>query len=247
MTEKEKERFLKIKLDGKPHLENLLKTDKKKAMEVIGTFVELMEEACDPENAIPWVELPERFSKELTFRDLIKGILHGALDLRDINPDAYDALKEEVHPLSMLSPRKNYLDGGYRYSNWRAHYRLPDDAPVNQETIAQIFRKLLRYYKYVDVEALAAALINKQVKTFEGLGERSVQTLPFMPALRYQQAHFGDLHVGKFFDDVGFFDCGTWVDGESNECPACQRESIEKLGKYRYCLDCNAGFVDEAL
>jgi hypothetical protein len=236
-----------IKTDGKPHLDALLKSDKKKAMEVIGTFVELMEEACNADNAIAWVDLPEKFSKDLSFKELVKGILHGSLDLKDITPDAYDAVKEEVHPLSMLSPRKNYLDGGIRYSDWRQHYRLPADAGVNQETVAAIFRKLLRYYRYVNIDALAGALINKQVKTFEGLGERNVKTLPFIPALRYQQAHFGDLHVGKFFDSVGFLDCGTWVDGESRECPACQRKDILKLGKYHYCEACNAGYREESL
>lgn len=233
-----------LQTDDKPHLDNLLRSNPKLAKEVIQTFAELMEEACDPANGIPWAELPKRFSPELAFKDLIKGILHGALNLRDINPNAYDALLEEVHPLSMLAPRKNWLDGGMRYADWRAHFRLPPGAEINQETIAQIFRRLLRYYRYVDVEALAHALINKQIKTFEGLGERNVQTLPFVPALRYQQKHFGDLHVGRFYDEIGAFDCGS-VSEQTDSCPACGRPDLTEIGNYFVCLACNAGFIKE--
>ena len=121
------------------------------------------------------------------------GILRGSLDLKDINPDGYDAIKEEVHPLSMLMPRRDYLNGGIRRYEWRNHFRLPKNAPVNEDTIATIFRKLLRYYKYVNIDDLAYALVNNQIKTFEGLGERNIETLPFVPALRYQQAKFGNL------------------------------------------------------
>lgn len=226
-----------ILTDDKPALDALLKSDVKKAKEIIGTFVELMEEAAQEE----WHTLPGKFSPELSFKDLIKGILHGSLDLRGINPEAVDVLQEEVHPLSMLAPRKNYLDGGVRYTDWRKHFRLPPGAEVNQGTIAKIFRRLLRYYRYVDIEALANALINNRVKTFEGLGERNVQTLPFMPALRYQQKHFGDLAVGKFYDDIGAFDLGD-LPAPPTTCPACGRPDIEKLGKYYVCMACNGGF-----
>lgn len=229
----------KITTDDKPHLDALLKSDKKKGMEILSTFVELMEESV----AEGWADLPKKFSPELTFKALIKGILHGSLDLRGINPDTFDALKEEVHPLSMLAPRKNWLDGGMRYANWRGHFRLPDDAEINQETIQTIFRRLLRYYRYVDVQALAHALINKQVKTFEGLGERNVQMLPFLPALRYQQAHFGDLHVGKFFDEIGVLDCGTLPEPEDDTCPACKTGELKEVSASQcVCLSCNAGF-----
>lgn len=229
-----------IKTDDKPHLDRLLREDTEKAKEVIGTFVELMEEAV--QNG--WHELPQMFTPDgsLSFRDLVKGILHGSLDLKGINPDVADVLREEVHPLSMLAPRRNYLDGGIRYIDWRKHYRLPPDAEINQETIATIFRRLLRYYRYVDVEALARALINRQVKTFEGLGERNVKVLPFIPALRYQQAKFGDLHVGKFYDDIGAFDCGPLPEDADENCPACKRPDLHAIGDYKVCMACNAGF-----
>lgn len=232
----------KIKTDDKPNLDALLKADKKKALEVLSTFVELMEEAVRE----GWHELPGQFSPDLSFKALVKGILHGSLDLRGINQDAYDVLKEEVHPLSMLAPRKNWLEGGVRYADWRKHFRLTPETEINQGTVEMIFRRLLRYYRYVDVEALAHALINRQVKTFEGLGERNVQNLPFMPALRYQQKHFGDLHVGKFFDNIGAFDCGILPQLEDSRCPACKSSAFEDTGEYRLCLSCNAGFKEDA-
>lgn len=238
---------MRVSLDtkDKPCLERLLKEDRQAALEIMNTFAELMEEAAANE----WYKLPKMFTPDgsLKFKDLVKGILHGCLDLRGINPDMVDVLKEEVHPLSMLAPRRDYLEGTVRYVDWRKHFRLSPDTRINQETIAQIFRRLLRYYKYVDVEALARALINRQVKTFEGLGERNVQTLPFMPALRYQQAKFGDLQVGLFFDDIGAFDCGSWPGGpDLDRCPACGRPDLQELDGYVLCLACNAGFKTEA-
>lgn len=233
---------LTLDMSNKPHLERLLRENRSKGMEVLQTFAELMEEAV----ACGWHDLPQLFTPngELKFRDMIKGILHGSLDLKGINPEAADVLREEVHPLSMLAPRKDYLEGGMRYADWRKHFRLPPDTEINQETIAKIFRRLLRYYRYVDVDALAHALINRQVKTFEGLGERNVQTLPFVPALRYQQKHFGDLHVGLFFDEIGALDCGT-VKEDLDRCPACGRPDLEKLDGFFICMACNAGFRKE--
>jgi hypothetical protein len=233
----------KIKTDDKPRLEALMKSNPSKAKEVIGTFVSLIEESLDDSNAIPWVDLPEKFGGGLTFPQLIKGILHGALDLQNINPELYDVLKEELHPLSMLTPRKDAMSGATRYHDWRNHFRLSPGTLVNQDAIESIFRKLLRYYKYVNIDDLAGALMYNQIATFKGMGDASVQKLPFYPALRYQKEHMGELHVGKFFDSVGLLDCGecseNWV---HNTCPACDHETIEDIGTHKMCLSCNAGF-----
>lgn len=230
-------------LSDKPSLMNLLKEQPEVAKQVMQTFSELMEESISNK----WHELPEQFAgKDLTFRELIKGILHGSLDLPDINPEAYDAIKEEVHPLSMLMPRKDFLNGGIRKYNWRSWFRLPQDAAIDQETISKIFRTLLRYYKYVKVEDLAYALINNQIATFKSMDQAKL--LPFYPAIRYQQKHFGDLHVGKFFDEIGAFDCGTIPDTfqwEYDNCPSCQVGSLEDIfgdGEVGVCTHCNAGF-----
>lgn len=241
---KKEPKVFTISTKGKPHLHALYEKDAKKAAEVVGLFVQLMEEACSPEKSgIPWVNLPQLFDeRNLTLSDLVKGVLHGALDVKAIHPDNFDVWQEELHPLSMLAPRPNYLTGEMREYDWRTHFRLPHDAKVDQRTIEDIFRKLLRYYKYVDVDALAHALINNQVKTFEGLGERNVKTLPFTPALRYQQEKLGDLQVGKFFEDVGFFDGGYWEHGDSHDCPACHRPDVIKINQYNVCTACNIGF-----
>lgn len=225
----------KIRLDDKPELAELFKNEPDKAKEIIACFVDLMRISAKEK----WHELPSKFHKDLTLKQLIHGILFGALDLKGINPTAYDVLGEEVHPLSMLSPRMNFLTGEMQYANWRNHYRLPKGAEVSQHTIEQIFRKLLRYYKYVDVEQLSNALITKQIKAYEGLGERAVTTLPFYPALRYQQEQFGDLHVGKFYDDIGAFDCGTTTE---KNCPACKTAELKVIEEYHVCPNCNGGF-----
>lgn len=233
----------KINTSDKPKLEALMKSNPAKAKEIIGTFVSLIEESLDDSNAIPWVDLPAKFGGGLTFPQLIKGILHGSLDLKNINPELYDVLKEEVHPLSMLTARKDALTGEVKYSDWRKQFQLPAGTPVNQATIETIFRKLLRYYKYVDIDDLAGAIMYNQIATFKGMGDHNVQVLPFFPALRYQKENMGELHVGTFIDDIGALDCGRWDGGiEHPHCPACVHHDIEDLGKYMLCLSCNAGF-----
>lgn len=227
--------MFKISLDDKPNLARLLKEHPDQAKEIISTFVELMEESVSHN----WYTLPSKFSADLKFKMLVKGILYGSLNLKGINPDAYEVLGEEVHPLSMLSPRMNFLSGEKRYANWRNHYRLPKGSEITQQTIEQIFCKLLRYYKYVDIESLANALVANQVKAYEGLGSRALEHLPFIPALRYQQNKFGDLHVGKFYDDIGAFDCGETDDVE---CPACHTTDLKTVGTYKVCPNCNGGF-----
>jgi hypothetical protein len=234
----------KLNIDTKnyPHLDNLIKTDPKKAQEIMKVFIELIDESIEHN----WHELPQLFGRdELSFAALIKGILHGSLNLPDINPEAYDAIKEEVHPLSMIGIRKDPMTGKICNYNWREHFKLPHTAPVNQETIAEIFRKLLRYYKYFDVEKLAKAVWSNQVMTFQSMNE--CERLPFFPALRYQKEHFGDLHVGLFFTDVGAFDCGEYIhkyDGEYYQCIACQGEDeMWEVHDKLICPRCNAGFI----
>ena len=234
-----------IDTKDKPHLAKAMKTEPALAKEVIETFVQLMDEAFDPEKGIRWVDLPKEFHKDMTFRDVVRGILRGALDVRQMNPDAFDVIKAEVHPLSMLMPRKNVLDGTTRAYNWRSHFQLPDDALPTEDTVAKIIRKLLRYGKYVSIQHLQEALEYNQVATYRGLGEEQVKKLPFYPALRYQQETFGELHVGKFFGDVGLLDCGEYV-GEV--CPACQRQDIVQIDESYYgCMSCNAGYIKEGM
>lgn len=228
-----------IKLDDKPNLSKALQENPQLAKQVIGTFVSLIEEAFDDSKGIVWADLPQQLHESLTFPDLIKGVLRGALDTKAMNPITFDALRVEVHPLSILSPRKNYIDGGMKYYDWRGHFGLPTDAPINSEVVEQIIRKLLRYSKVLDIQTLQQHLETNQIATYRGLGVEQVKKLPFYPALRFQSQKFGDLHVGKFYDEVGFFDCGT---NDKEHCPACSRFDLRQIGEYKVCLACNAGY-----
>lgn len=228
-----------IKLDDKPNLSKALQENPQLAKQVIATFVSLIEESFDKSKGITWAELPQNLHQDLTFPDLIKGVLRGALDTKSMNPDTFDALGVEVHPLSILSPRKNYIDGGVKYYDWRGHFGLNPETTVGSESVEQIIRKLLRYSKVLDVETLQQHLEVNQIATYRGLGLEQVKKLPFYPALRYQQEKFGDLHVGKFYDDVGFFDCGT---SDKDFCVACSRFDLRQVDDYKVCLACNAGY-----
>ena len=230
-----------INLDDKPLLAKALKEDRALAIEVIGTFTALMEEALEKN----WHKLPKEFHRDLKFGDIIRGVLRGSLDLKDINPDAFDTLDIEVHPLAMLSPRKNYLEGGLRYYAWREHFQLPEGTVVSEETIAEIFRKMLRYTKYVKIKQLAQALESNQLATFRGIGDRNVELLPMMPAIRYQKEKFGDLYAGKLLDDNGFLDGGEVVD--VSHCPACKRTPLTVIGSYHCCYACNLGVKEKEL
>jgi hypothetical protein len=230
----------KIRTDDKPNLKKALAENPEKAKAVIATFVSLIDEALDDSKGISWSELPQQLAPGITFDDLVKGILRGSLDVKEINPETFDVLKVEVHPLSMLAPRKNYIDGGMKYYQWREHFKLPPATPVNSETIAAILRRLLRYAKYIDVQTLQEHLQTNQIATYRGIGVEQVSKLPIQPALRYQHQEKGDLHVGKFFDDIGFLDCG---ENEKGYCLACNRYELQRIGNYKCCLACNAGYI----
>lgn len=236
---------MSISFDDKPNLTRALGENRALATEVIKTFISLMEESFDDTKGVMWADLPKQLHKDLTFKDMVRGVVKGALDLKGINPDAFETLKAGVHPLSLLQSRKNMLDGGMIYSKWRQHFAMPEDSPIDEDSIAAIIQKLLRYSKYVKVADLQRALESNQLAVHRGIGHEQVAKLPFVPALRYQQREFGDLRAGKFYDEIGFFDCGELVTAEE-DCPACSH-SLTELGKYRVCLACNAGYEVKAL
>lgn len=228
-----------LKLDDKPYLQQLLQKEPVKAKEIIATFVSMME-TCAKNG---WADQPRAFHPELTLEALVAGVLKGALNLPEMAPETYSILKEEVHPLSMLSAKINPMNGSVRYVNWHKHFRLPEEATVDESTIALIIRKMLRYAKYVNVEELAKALDANQVAVYRGLGHEEAKKLPFYPALRYQREHFGELHVGKFFDEIGAFDCGEWQTDIDEECLACGVDDLKRCGDYVVCPSCNAGYT----
>lgn len=230
-----------IKLGDKPHLSKALQETPQAAKEVIQAFVGLMEEAFDPVKGITWADLGKKLHPSLSFGQLVRGVLRGALDVKEINPEAYDVFFEEVHPLSMLSNRPDPL-GGTRYANWRKHFALPEATEINEDTVSQIIRKVLRYSRYLDVPTLYKYLDANQIVAYRGLGEENVRKLPFYPALIYQQKNMGALHVGTFLDDIGFFDCGA-ISIDEQACPACGHlDTLHQYGKYTGCASCNAGY-----
>jgi hypothetical protein len=233
-----------ISLDNKPNLAQAFQDDPALAKQVVSTFVNLMEESFDPEKGIRWADLPKILHHDLDFTALVRGILRGSLDLKDINPETYDALKVEVHPLAMLQSRKNHLDGGLKLSNWRLHFRLPEDASINEETVAKMFRTMLRHTKYIKIDILRQHLEYNQVATYRGLGDVQMEKMPFFPAVLYQRQQGGDLQVGKFLDSNGFLDCGT-ITAEVVECPACKmpEQMYELDGNHQGCLHCSAGYT----
>lgn len=236
---------LELNLDDKPNLTKMLLNNKPLAMEVLTVFAQLMEEACDPSKGITWAELPKKLNPELSFTTLIKGILRGSLDVRQMSPTSFAALQEEVHPLAYLGGRHDVLSGKMQYWNWRDHFKLPHDAVIGIETVAEIIRKLWYYGRYVNVEQLSKAITSNQVATFRGIDQ--LPLLPMIPALTYQREQYGDLHVGKFLRDIGAFDCGHLNEVSSHDskvwCPACAKDEPVQIGNCAVCPSCNAGFM----
>lgn len=232
---------LKINLDDKPFLKAAMLSDKEKAREVITVFVECMNEAFnDTDSGITWADLPKQLHPSLTFRDVILGVLKGTLHVKEINPEVFDAIGIDVHPLSMMAPRKDFMTGEMKQRNWRGHFRLPNEAKADELTIAKVLRTLLRYGKYVNIKQLAEAIDTKQEMTFRGLGTRVMELLPMRPALEYQRDKFGELWVGKFDLETGGLDCG--YHDETDVCPACKKKDILQVESNMLCLICNASY-----
>lgn len=229
-----------INLENKPNLRRAMYENTVAFKQVVSTFVDLMEETFDESKGIPWYKLPSAIHEDLTFQELIAGILHGTLDVDKMNPELFSALKVEAHPLAMLSPRKDALSGEMRLRNWRSHFRQSQDAVINEQTIATILRTILRYTRYVSIKHLAEAMDTNQEMTFRGLGTRVAELLPMRPALEYQRELKGDLFVGTFNLDTGGLDCGET--SQVSTCLACKKTDVMTVGDDLLCLVCNASF-----
>jgi hypothetical protein len=234
---------LKIDLDKRPALLAALKDpDKKaKAMLVLETMLQLADEALQSRE-VPWYDLPEKLNDRLSFDMMAKGVMRGVFNVVDMSPEDFEVLGTEVHPFSLFGARKNNITGGQRYTNWRKHFDLPDNAEINADTISDTLHKLLYYARYVDVAKWGEAVVNKQVATYKDLG--NAKTLPFYPALQYQLKHAGsspELSVGSFYSQVGAFRCGP-IEPETEVCPACSHGELKEVGEYKVCMACNAGY-----
>lgn len=234
-----------INLDDKPALSQLMKTDKAAFQSVVGTFVQLMETAANKE----WHKLPEAIHTSLSFNDVVSGVLNAVMTTKEISPSDYATLESDLHPLALLSDkRKNLITGNDEQYDWKTHFAL-DTKDVSKETLEHIIRKMLYLVRWFDVEAVSKSLIANQ---FPVVDDKDIRKLPFQPALLYQKNHLGELHVGKFFHDIGAFNCGT-IDIDSlrqgEPCPACGISELHatRNQKITVCPRCNAGFEVEEL
>lgn len=233
-----------IKLTDKPNLSAAMLENPKLASEVIGTFVALAEEAFDKNKGVTWAELPKQLHKDLTFSDLIRGILRGALDVKEMDREMFDTFKVEVHPLSILSARPSDYDPKLlKASNWRVHFKVDKDYKIGEELVSDIIRKMFAYTRWVPLNEFYEAFNTNALIAYRGKADLAVQNLPFIPALNYQQRMFSSLTVGKRLMDTGLFDCGT-IDHEPDNCPVCKfpKESMFKYQDLHGCYNCNAGF-----
>lgn len=234
----------KINLTDKPNLSKALLENPALVKEVIGTFVALAEESFDEEKGYTWAELPKLLHKNLSFTDLIRGILRGALDVKDMDRDMFDTFKQEVHPLSILSARPSEYDPKkLKATNWRVHFKVDKAEQIGEDVIAEIVRNMFAYTRWIPLSDWYQAYNTNAITAYRGKGEITVQSLPFIPALDYQQRIFGSLSVGKRLVDTALFDCGT-IDHEPENCPVCKfpKESHFKYQDLIGCYNCNAGF-----
>lgn len=246
---------IKLNLESRPNLMSALnaKDTTKETLKLIGLFMDLAEESLSTDKPIRWVDLPGKFHKDLTFEDTIKGILRGALDVHEINEDNFDTLGADVHPFALFTVREPGTGGGLKtnYSKWREHFQV--EGKPGEESITQIMRNMLRYSRYLNFKLIFENMkADWQVNSiYRGMGAEHVKRLPFYPALKYQENLYGELGgVGKFFDDIGAFDCGEIPEIDRDVfngnaviiCYACGIGELEHVGDYGVCPHCNAGF-----
>lgn len=227
-----------IRLDDKPHLTELLKKDKQAFKDIVGLFVELMEVTAKNE----WYTLPSRLGISLTYKELVSGIMNAILDVKALNEEAYAALGDNLHPLSLLSDtQKDIVTGEQEYFDWKRYF-VVDDNTITQETLEKIIRKILYLVRWFSIDEVSYQLLANQ---FPIVDPKDLQKLPFQPALVYQQEHAGELAVGKFMHDIGAFDCGEVEKGTT--CPACKIGKLVDVNNVKVCPRCNAGFREKEM
>lgn len=227
--------FFKIDLTNKPSLYELQTTDKQAFMKIIGTFVSLMEVAAKDE----WYKLPETIHTSLSFEDIVVGVLNAVMNTEAIEPTAYATLEQDLHPLGLLSDQRNNLITGEReVYDWRSHFVMKGSR-VNRDTLEKIIRKLLYLVRWIDIETVSKTLLTRE---FQDIHNQDIGALAFQPALMYQKEHLGELFVGKFFHDIGAFDCGKITYEQRKICPACNIGELQDIHDHRVCPRCNAGF-----
>lgn len=223
--------------DSKPHLKKAMQENPALAKEVIATFVGMMEHAFE----YGWAELPKQFHPKLTFSGMIHDILHGVLDLKDIDPEYYDDLGVAVHPFGLFSMPIPDMSktAGIKYYDWQRHF---DWEQGDLPPIQSILRKLMYYARYIEIDKLGEALFHDHKHSY--VVERDPSSLiAIQPALRYQKEHLGERSVGKLMDKYGVLDCGK-LTIETNRCPACSLGELVELSDDTWaCERCGAGYM----
>lgn len=231
-----------ISLLDKPNLRKLRTADKEAYGEIIKTALEIAENAADSSRKIPWYGLPFHISEGLTYRDLMTAIVEAAFDVADLNKETFDIMGADLHPLSLL---KKQARRGDRYSDWRTHFGMPEDAEVSKETIKSVLRTLLYYAKYINVEQFGKALMSNQLEAHKALPDQNMLKLPFYPALKYQEGRVGDLNVGKFWPHLGAF-YGGLMKKVPDTCPACGHGKMAVTpDSIHVCEKCNIGIKED--
>lgn len=229
-----------VSLDDKPLLQSMLKEDPKKAKEIFSTFLSLLEISLEH----GWDKLPQEMfhNDEVSFKDLIHGILFGALDLPSMSPKSYHILGAKVHPLAILGKNNHYPVGGEESLDWREWFMFPSDKEINRETISEVIRKLMQYGRWIDFKGFYEALAVNELAIWKDAEQPNTALLAIQPALRYQKEVKGELSVGDFLEDTGFFNCCSVTEGVT-KCPACQREGLIKFNEtIKVCEKCNSGY-----
>lgn len=229
---------ISLDLSDKPNLKHLLETNTPMFKEILSTMMKVAEEAASHQRAIPWYSLPNQLNENLNFANTVPALMEAFFSVEQLHPEYFGVLGLDIHPLAFLKKKKIGEAGGY--SKWRQHFDMPERSVVTPEVITDILRKMLYYTKYIDMEALGKAVLSNQLEAHKAIPMLNAERLPFTPALRYQKESFGDLKVGKFWEDIGAFYGGEYEE-RPEECPACHYQELEDLRDYVVCHMCNLG------
>lgn len=223
---------IKLKVDEtKPHLMKAMAADPQKAMEVIQTMVQMMDDAFKE----GWADLPKQFHPDLTFKGMIHDILHGVLDLKDIDPKYYADLGVLVHPFGLFSYKP--FGDGTNYYDYQRHF---DWQKGDLPPIQSILRKMLYYARWLEIDKLHDAMRRKDMDLY--LVDRDPSpVIASHPAIKYQAEVLGQRFAGRLNDKFGVLDCGDLPEG-AERCPACVVGRFVDLPGMKACLRCGGGF-----
>ena len=234
-----------INLNNKPNLMKLRLMNQDMYREVVGTCVALAEEAANPDLEIPWYDLPGKINDDLSFKTLMPAIVRAFFNVKGINPEDFDFLGMDVHPMAVFRKADGKLPT--TYPNWRRHFDLPEDTELDEKAIVSALRKLYYYARFISIDGYSDAFMNNRSVLYKDDVQVALETLPYVPAIRYQKEHLPDFTAGKFWEDIGALKGGTVKpeEIESGECLACKVGTLQEIHGYHVCTHCNIGFKVE--